>query len=91
MLDDLPFDLILGHSTCRRWKGVLDWGKANFAITPGEQASRIEIDWNVYKGEHWRKPVMFTAREDTVIQENKKLLASYIRKKIQQDCRAEQE
>ena len=51
ILEDLPFDLILGHETCRRWQGILDWGRANFAITPGRNANRIEIDWNVYRGQ----------------------------------------
>jgi exodeoxyribonuclease III len=68
ILEDLPFDLILGHETCKRWQGVIDWGRANFAITPGMSANRVEIDWNVYRGQHWRKPVLFVAKENTVIQ-----------------------
>src|SRR5690606_9606037 len=67
ILEDLPFELILGHETCKRWQGVLDWGRANFAITPGMNANRVEIDWNVYRGQHWRRPVLFVAKENTVI------------------------
>ena len=59
--------LKLQFGSGRRWKGALDWGKANFAITPKENANRIEIDWNVYRGQHWRKPVLFVAREDAKI------------------------
>ena len=64
VLEDLPFDLILGHEACVRWNGNLDWGKATFSIQPGVTAKRVPIQWNVYRGQHWRSPALFTAKED---------------------------
>ena len=65
VLEDLPFDMILGSETCKKWKAVTDWGNSTFSITPGNV--RIEVDWNLYRGQHWRKPVVLTARETVKI------------------------
>ncbi len=67
VLDDLPFDFILGHETCMKWQSVLDWSNSTFAVTPGPENERIELDWNVYRGQHWRRPTMLTAKEDEMI------------------------
>ena len=52
VLEDLPFDLILGHEACVRWNGNSDWCKATFSIQPGVTAKRVSIQWNVYRGQH---------------------------------------
>ena len=67
ILEDLPFDFILGHETCRKWGGILNWQAATFSITPGEKANRVEMEWNVYRGQHWRSPVHLIARNNTSI------------------------
>src|SRR4051812_49085821 len=33
ILEDLPFDFILGNETLMKWKGVIDWGENVVAIT----------------------------------------------------------
>ena len=65
VLEDLPFDMILGSKTCKRWKAVVDWGKSRFTMTPNEK--EIAVDWNVYRGQHWRRPVVLTAKETVTI------------------------
>src|SRR5688572_25379054 len=67
ILEDLPFDFILGHEKCIKWKGILNWQDATFSITPREGGNRVELEWNVYRGQHWRSPVLFIARENTVL------------------------
>jgi hypothetical protein len=68
ILKDLPFDFILGHETCRRWKSALDWNKSTFSTTPGVDAQRVEMHWSTYNGQYWRRPVMMVAAETLTIQ-----------------------
>ena len=74
-LDDLPFDFILGNETLRKWKGIIDWEKNVVSITPGPQSKRLTMDWNVYCGQHWRKPATLVTAEDILIPpESQKIL-----------------
>ena len=45
VLDDLPFDMILGSETCKKWKGVVDWRCNRFSMSPN--GKEIRVDWNV--------------------------------------------
>ena len=55
VLEDLPFDLIVGSETCKRWKASIDWEQSRFSITPGIHSNRVDIEWNIYRGQHWRR------------------------------------
>ena len=34
VLEDLPFDMILGSETCRKWQSTIDWKKNEFRLSP---------------------------------------------------------
>ena len=65
VLEDLPFDMILGSRTCKKWKSKIDWGKSKFSLTPKDK--KIQLNWNIYRGQHWRKPVVLMAAETVTI------------------------
>ena len=65
VLEDLPFDMILGSETCKKWGAIVDWRHSIFSITPG--VKKIEVEWNLYRGQHWRKPVILTVKRTVTI------------------------
>ena len=40
VFEDLPFDMILGSRTCKKWKSKIDWGKSKFSLTPKDKKIR---------------------------------------------------
>jgi exodeoxyribonuclease III len=72
VLEDLPFDMILGSETCKKWKSIVDWKNSTFTMTPGE--GEIKVDWNVYRGQHWRKPAVLTTVKSTTIPANSQII-----------------
>ena len=40
ILDDLPFDVILGNRTCKKWKSALTWETDMFEAQPNENDVR---------------------------------------------------
>ena len=43
----------------------VDWGKSTFTLTPGNKD--ITINWNIYRGQHWRRPVVLTAKNTITV------------------------
>ena len=74
VLEDLPFDMILGSKTCQKWQSVIDWKRNRFTLTPNDK--EVEIDWNIYRGQHWRKPVVLLARESITIPPHSQVILS---------------
>ena len=77
ILDDLPFDVILGNRTCKKWKSALTWETDMFEAQPNENdVRRVSVDWELYHGQHWRQSVTLIADETVVIPaESQKILA----------------
>ena len=62
IFEDLPFDVLLGCRTCKKWKGNLCWDTDVFEVQPSEKTNRrVRFDWQLYTGQHWRKPVTLIA------------------------------
>ena len=76
ILEDLPFDFILGHETCRTWNGILNWKDATFSIIPEEETTRVEMEWNVYRGQHWRSPVRCVTHVEATIKPGEQRILS---------------
>ena len=76
VLEDLPFDMILGSETCKKWKAIVDWDKSRFTMTPRDK--EIVVDWNLYNGQHWRKPVVLTAKETLSIPPHSQMILEVI-------------
>lgn len=68
ILPDLPYDMILGHSTCVRWQARLDWRAAKLSLKLPASESRVEVSWRkIHKTQHWKKPATMLLAEDTEI------------------------
>ena len=67
IMEDLPFDIILGTETLEKWQAVLNWGKRNFSMRPGANVEQVELRWIKHKGQHWRRPITLVTSETLVI------------------------
>jgi hypothetical protein len=73
---DLPFDFILGTPTLEKWRAKLDFANKHFSITPGPQAETVCAEWSMWRGQHWRKPIILTVQEDFLIPPHTQIIVS---------------
>ena len=77
ILDDLPYDMLLGHNTCVKWQAKLEWGKAKFSLKPNNSSGRIEVEWNAnHKAQHWRKPISLILTEDVELPQDSQVVVA---------------
>ena len=68
ILDDLPFDLIIGFPACKKWGSVLDCTQSTIDLQPGREARRVRLKFEVYRGQHWRAPVLLASQETVILE-----------------------
>ena len=80
ILEDLPFDALLGSRTCRDWDASLCWKRTVFEAKPHRDLDkRICVEWDVFEGQHWRKPASVIINETITIPPESQIQASIVR------------
>jgi hypothetical protein len=69
VLQNLPFDILVGNPGLTKWEADLSWKTKSFSMRPrASSGERIEVGWKNYTAQHWRKPIALTAAEDIILQ-----------------------
>ena len=58
-LPNLPFDVLIGNPTLKRWKVDLSWvdlswATKTFSFQPTKGSERYTTKWTSFHGQHWR-------------------------------------
>jgi hypothetical protein len=70
IMPKLPFEIIVGTETLKAWNAKLEWGAEKFSCKPGPHAQPVEVRWDLYKGQHWRRPITLLCATDIELDPN---------------------
>jgi len=65
ILQGLPYNLVIGHTTLTEWKAVLDW--KNRTLTLFVKGAKVISEWQISKQPYWRHPIVLTVFQRQVI------------------------
>ena len=68
ILENLPFDILIGNPTLEDWEAVLSWRTKVFSLQPVKNSKeRFQTNWKTFHGQHWRKPVALLLKVKTIL------------------------
>lgn len=68
ILQNLPFDILIGNPTLYEWNAIMEWKTKTITLQPFiNKEKKLELQWHAYKGQHWRKPVSILCREQIIL------------------------
>ena len=67
ILENLPFDVLLGARVLAKWKSTLSFEDFTFQAQPCEADKRVTVRWEPVNGRHWRKSVTLVSLENVTI------------------------
>lgn len=72
VMDNLPFDLLIGNPTLKRWQATLSWETQTLSLKPKSAENiRIKTCWATYTGQHWRRPIALICAINKILEPGK--------------------